>query len=167
MVTGGQLVTVAKEFTRPADTTAYAANDVVSDSTSATTIQSLVNVARINGGSGYIVGAALRTNLKSVTPRIRVHLFNAVGATVSADNAPAQSKYADIGKRLGSFDLAALATSVDTTNSDYSGVVDSTLRIPFVCAGGDRNLYFVTETLDAFTPASGEKFSLTIFADVN
>lgn len=165
---GGRLVSVSKEFTRPANTTGYTAGDIVSDNATTTTIQELTNVARANGGSGYITGARLATDMKSITPKIRVHLYSTIaGAIVSGDNLPHKSIYADIGKRLGYFDLPAMITGTDATNSTSSGAADFTLRIPFVCDAASRNLYFVLETLDAFTPASGQKFTLTIAADLN
>jgi hypothetical protein len=162
---GGAIVNVSTEITRPADTTAYAANDVVSNNTTTTTLGTLTNCARVNAGSGYIVGARLATDKKSITPRFRVHLFNASNPTVAADNVAHKSVYADLSKRIGTFDLAAMAT--DTTNSDVSAATDWTLRIPFVCAAASRDIFFFLETLDAFTPASGEKFTLVLLIDQN
>lgn len=86
-LTGGNLFRVSQEFTRPADTTGYSINDVVSNNTSTTTPITLANSVRINGGSGYIVRASITTDKKSIVPQFRVHLFNANDATVSADNA--------------------------------------------------------------------------------
>lgn len=164
----GMLVVKSVELTRPADTTAYAANDVVSDSTSATTPLTIAGVARFNGGSGYIVGMRLVTNLKSITPHIRVHLLSSIASlTVAADNVAYKAVYADIAKRIGSYDLAALSTPADTTNSDLSGVTDFTMRIPFICGAAVADIYVVLETLDIFTPASGEKFTLFLDLDQN
>ncbi len=52
---GGKSVQKSASFTRPADTTAYAANDAIADSTSAPTLLSFANCANANGGQGYIV----------------------------------------------------------------------------------------------------------------
>lgn len=170
---GGQLVTVTATFTRPADTTAYAAGDAVNNSTSAPSLLTLTNAARVNGGGGYLVGVRLATNLKSITPRFRVRLFNDIyssGTTpivLSNDNAAFQSKYADEAKRVARLDLSAMITPVDTTNSDMSTSEDTTIRIPFVCQTGGRNLYATLEALDAFTPSSGESFTLTLVIDQN
>jgi len=162
---GGNLVMISTEFTRPADTTAYAANDVVSDSTSATTMEALAGAARVSGGSGYIVGIRIATDKKSIVPRIRLHLFNTNGATLAADNAAWKDLYADSAKRVGYWDLPAMITGADSTNSDNSRSIDLACRIPFTCAV--TSLYYVTETLDAFTPASGQKFTVTLFVDRN
>jgi hypothetical protein len=164
---GGNLVRVSTEFTRPADTTAYTAGDVVSDSTSATTPIALASAVRVNAGSGYIVRASLTTDKKSITPRFRVHLFNASNPTVAADNVAYKEVYADASKRLGYFDLPAMTTATDTTSSDMSRSSDVTMRHAVVAAAATRTLYAVLEALDAFTPASGEKFTLTLFVDCN
>lgn len=166
MFAGGNLIRVSAEFTRPADTTGYSAGDIVSNSTSATTLLTLTNALRVAGGSGYIVRASLVTDKKSVTPRFRVHLFNASDPTVAADNANHKELYADASKRLGYFDLPAMTTATDAASSDMSRAIDNTLRHA-VIASGSRNLYALLETLDAFTPASGEKFTLTLFVDCN
>jgi len=162
---GGNLTMISTEFTRPADTTAYAANDSVSDSTSSTTMQALANAARVSGGSGYITGIRITTDKKSITPRFRVHFFNTNGATVTNDNAAFKTAYADISKYVGYWDMPAMITGADTTNSTDSRSVDLTMRIPYTCAA--TTLYFLLETLDAFTPASGEKFTVTVFLDRN
>lgn len=162
---GGNLTMLSVEITRPADTTAYAANDSVSDSTSATTMQALANAARVSGGSGYITGIRVTTDKKSITPRFRLHFFNTNGATVTNDNAAFKTAYADISKSVGYWDMPAMITGADTTNSTDSRSFDLTPRLPYTCAA--TTLYVLLETLDAFTPASGQKISVTLFLDRN
>jgi hypothetical protein len=98
---------------------------VVSDSTSATTIQAMANIARVASGTGYIVKARLSTDLKSITPRIRVHLFSASNPTVVADNVQWKDLYADVSKRLGYFDLPAMTTGADTIEFQHEPDVRS------------------------------------------
>ena len=164
---GGLVTRAATEFTRPADTTAYTAGDVVSNSTSATTLIDLANAVRVNGGSGYVVRVEVATDKKSITPRLRVHLFNASNPTVSVDNAAMRQLYADNAKRLGWIDMPAMTTGTDTTNSTMSVTVNDGCRLPVVAGAATTSLYAVLEALDAFTPASGEKFTVTIFVDGN
>jgi hypothetical protein len=163
---GGRKVQVAATFARPADTTAYTAGDVVSNNTSTTTPMTFSNFARVSGGTGYIVGAKLVTDKKSITPRFRVHLFNATGATLAADNAANKALYADASKRIANFDLPAMVTPADTSGSDESRAIDLTLRIPFV-AVASRDIYAVLEALDAFTPASAQNFRLELLGDLD
>ena len=158
---------VSAEFTRPADTTAYTAGDVVSNSDATTVPVTLTSMGRVTGGSGYITGVRLTTNKKSITPRIRVHLFNVATATLAADNVAHKELYADASKRVGMFDLPAMTTGTDTTNSDMSRSVDFTQRIPFQCAADSSSLFYVLEAIDAFTPASGQKFTLSLNVEQN
>jgi hypothetical protein len=162
----GGLVVVSAEFTRPADTTAYAIGDVVGNSTSAATPLAISGCARVNGGSGYIVRAALIADQKSITPSIRVHVFNSA-PTQSNDNAAHRALYADVSKRVGEFVLGPLVTPSDTANSTLSRAVDMNLRVPFVCGGSTTTLYFILETLTAFTPANAGKFTLQLAIDQN
>lgn len=162
---GGNLAMISTAFTRPADTTAYTAGDVVGDSTSALTMQALANAARVSGGSGYVTGVKITTDKKSITPRLRLHLFNTNGATLSNDNAAMQTRYADASKRVGYVDLPAMTTGTDSTNSTESFTQDLTLRLPYTCAA--TSLYYVLEALDAFTPASGQAITVSVFCDRN
>lgn len=162
---GGNLTMISTQFTRPSDTTAYAAGDAVGDSTSALTMQALANAARVSGGSGYITGIRINTDKKSITPRFRIHLYNTNGATLSNDNAAWQDRYADNSKYVGCWDLPAMRTGADSTNSTNSYSEDMSVRIPFTCAA--TSLYYVLETLDAFTPASAQGVSVSVFADRN
>jgi hypothetical protein len=162
----GGLVVVLAEFTRPSDTTAYTIGDVVGNSTSAATPLEISGCARANAGSGYIVRASLIADQKSITPSLRVHIFNAA-PTQSNDNAAYRALYADVSKRVGEFVLGPLATPADTTNSTLSRAVDMNLRIPFVCGASTTSLYFIFEALAAFTPASAGKFTLQLAIDQN
>ena len=167
MPVSGSVVRVDTEFTRPANTTAYSVGDVVSNSTSATTPIDLASAVRANGGSGYVVAVRLFTDKKSITPAFRVHFFNASTATLSVDNAAMQLRYADLGKYLGYVDLVAMQTGKDTTNSTMSFTANSAVRLPVVAGGSTRSIYAVLETLTNFTPASGEKFCLSVLIDNN
>jgi hypothetical protein len=164
---GGRIASVSVEFTRPANTTAYTAGDVVSNSTVATVLMEFANLLRINAGSAYIVGARLVTDLKSIVPRFRVHLFSTSTPTVAADNAAHKELYTESSQRLGYFDLPAMTTGADAANSTTSRTMDMTVRFPIIAAAATRSIYAMLETLDAFTPASGEKFTLVLIVDQN
>ncbi|MBM3136392.1 MAG: hypothetical protein FJZ89_14150 [Chloroflexi bacterium] len=164
---GGKITRISGTFTRPADVNAYIPNDTVSNSTSATTPLALSSVFRVASGSAYLVGLRLETNLKSITPRFRVHFFAVNNPTVAADNVAYKEVYADAANRRGFVDLPAMSTAVDTTNSDMSQAEDFTIRRPMVAAAAATGLWVVLETLDAFTPASGQSFTLVTLWDQN
>jgi len=154
---------IAVTITRETNATPYTAGDVIS-AAAATVVPAMdfATAGRIAGGSGYVVGAKLIVNVKSVTPRVRVHLFNVNTATVSGDNLPWRELYADSSKRVGYFDLPAMTTGADTTNSDMSRTIAFDFRLPYVCAASSQHLYAVLETLDAVTLTSGSALTLTL-----
>jgi len=162
---GGRTIRATVEFTRTTGTTGYHANDAVLPAVGG--VVEIANVGRIVGGSGYITEIRCSTDLKSITPRFRIHFFNASNPTLSADGANWQDMYADIAKRVGYYDMPALSTAADATNSDMSRTMDATMRLPFVCGAATTSLWYAIETLDAFTPASAEKFSISIYCELN
>jgi len=164
---GGMLVMQSKEFARPNDATPYSANDVVSNSTVTTTLLEFDEAGRAAGFDGYITGARISTNKKSITPRFRVHLFDNSNPNMAADNAQFKEVYADVLHRVAYFDLPNMVTAADTANSDASRAWDFTLRVPYVTAAGETSIYAALETLDIFTPASGQLFTLSLYFDQN
>lgn len=160
---GGRKVRQSVQFTRPNTTTAYDIGDVVSNNATTSVLMDFDVAARVDGGSGYIVGIRVTTDKKSVVPSFRVHFFSQSNPTVSGDNLAYQDKYADIAKRLGWYDMPAMSTGTDTTNSDCSRAQDSTMRLPYVCAVGDRSVFVLLETLTAWTPAANERITVTLY----
>lgn len=159
----GVLARSAVEFTRPSDTTAYAAKDAVSNSTSAPTILTLTDAARVAGEGGYITKVALRTNQSTNVARFKVHFFHTAGAAAINDNAAHTILWANRALRIGGVELPALST--EGAGSDMATGHDITLRLPFLCAAGSRDIFALLETLDAFTPASAQQFRLEIVVD--
>ena len=145
--------------TRPADTTAYSVNDVVSNSTSAGTVWSF---AGFPGSGGYLVKARVASNLVTgMTPRLRLYLFNAAPTGVLNDNAAnTEPVYADESWKVGLIDFDAMDNSMAGADSSESQRDD--LRLEF----SGHTLSGVLVTLDAFTPASEQKFTITLVAEV-
>lgn len=166
---GGKLVRVTATFTRPDNVTAYGVGDVVSNDATTTVLMEFASFARVVGGSGYVVGAILATDKKSIVPVMRVHLFNASNPTVAGDNAQHKGLYADIGKLIGAFDLEAMTTPVDAGSSDLSVAMadGKDIIVPFVAGAATRSIFALLETQTAFTPAALENFSLTLIGDLN
>ena len=163
----GSLMPVSAEFIVPSSVVTYSANFVVSNNATTTTLLQLPGLFRVAGSSGYIVALRVATNLKSITPRFRLHFFNVSNPTFSGDNSLYKELYADSSKRCGYWDMPALNTASDTTNTDCSRSVDVTCRIPVIAAAGSSDLYVGFETLDAFTRASAQRITLTAFLDSN
>jgi hypothetical protein len=164
--TGSSENNIAVELTRPADTTAYAALDAISDSTSApTVVYTFTNLSRANGKGGYIVKAQIATDQKTCTARFRLHLFDTAPTAIN-DNSSYLSLYANKAIRLGTIDFAATATE-DPTNSTQAIAQSVDIRLKYLPTGSSRTIYGLLETLDAFTPASGQKFYIKLSVDNN
>lgn len=161
---GGIMAVVNTTFTRPADTNAYTAKDVVSNSTSTPAVLTFTNLARINNGSGYIVKARLMTTLSTDTKRYRLHLFH-TAPNALADNAAYTLLWSNRDARIGYIDFAAMQT--EGTGSTAANAQNDTIRLPFVTASGSRTIYGILETLDAGLPASVQMYFIELTADVN
>lgn len=160
---------VKANFTRPSDTTAYAAGDAVTDSTSAPTIMTFDACARANAGSGVITHAVFQDSANQSTKgSFELWLFH---TTVTPDNDNAVFTPTDAENRtfvgVIPFTLPYVgdATSGANGNAVYMGTVDRPL--PFVCDSGDDNLYGLLVVRSAYTPVSAERFDVTLFIDQN
>jgi len=161
---GGLMAVASATFSRPANTDAYAAKDAVSDSTTAPTVLNFADLARENGGSGYITKARLITNQSTNVARFRLHLYHTAPTAIN-DNAAFTLLWANRSNRIGYLDFDACQT--EGSGSDAANALNTTIRLAFDCAAADRDLYGLLETLDAFTPASGQSFHIELTGDIN
>jgi len=160
---GGNIADVAmSELTRPANATAYAANDAVSNSTTAPVAFTFTDLARLNGGAGYITKARLMTNQSGNTARFRLHLFT-ISPTAINDNEPYTLLYANFASRIGTVEFPACSTSGSGSTAAKAESPD--IRILYKCESDSRTVYGLLEVLDAFTPASEQKFQIKLSAD--
>lgn len=158
---GGGLAT----FARPADTNAYAALDAVANSTtaSAVTILTFASMGARPGGSGFITKAKLQTDQSTCVARFRLHLFNSATPTIPADNAAFTHKFADASLYLGCIDFDACRTEGAGSDGAYS--LNTTIRLHFTCGAALTSLFGLLETIDVFTPASGQNFRIALATD--
>lgn len=154
-------------FTRPADTTAYAALDAVSNSTSAPTIMTFAGAARSVGGSGYIVKAELCTDLATCTAYFRLHLFTLSTIAAKNDNAQYDSLWTSRNARVGFIDFPACAQEGTGSTSAFAIVIPSSGTLPYVCDVADTALYGLLQTRSIWTPASAQNFNLKLMVDKN
>lgn len=163
---GGMIAKIGDEFTRPADTTAYAAGDAIAAAVTdtATTPLRALAVARVVGGSGYLTRFRVLTDQVACVAVLRLHLYTLAVPTgaVVGDNVQMTLLYLNKACRIGHLDFPALATSTVATSSTAAVAQNYVDRIPFVCEAADLNLYYRLETLSIFTPANGQKFYLEV-----
>lgn len=160
---GGKSLLKSVTITRPANTTAYAANDAIADSVSAPTLLEFISCANEAAGQGYIVKTRLMTNQKTCTARFRLSFYHTAPSAVN-DNAPKPMLYVNKDKLIGRIDLDPCST--EDTSSDAAFTLSTTL-LPYVLAAGSTSIYCILTTLDAFTPASAQQFYLEITCELS
>jgi hypothetical protein len=152
-------VTVATDVTRPADTTAYAANDAISNSTSAPTSGgfTLSGIARKSGGSVLITDIIVTSSADPATPlQGEIFLFNQSVTNINDNTAFAVSD-SEIKTCVGRVGFAL----EDVGNNDFYHAQN--VNILATCSGS-ANLRFLLRAKNAYTPASSEVLTITVKA---
>lgn len=145
-------------FTRPADTTAYADNDLVANSTTAGSVVPLSwNVGR---GGVKIVGLRLsktdETDVANAT--FTVHFFGASPTVANGDNGAISHSLSD---KFGSVSLATMLAYTDEAAAIANGG-DSILPDGLHWYTSSGLIYGLIQAEAAYSPASGEVFTTTI-----
>jgi hypothetical protein len=143
-------------FTRPANTTAYAVNDAISDSTSAPFVGGFVfrNVVDGNNRHGIITDAIVVTNNDPATLlQGEMFIFNSSIANIN-DNAAFAVSDPHIKSCLGKIPF----TLEDVGNNGFYHAQN--LNIGFMSLSGD--LRMLVRAKNAYTPASAEQLTFTI-----
>jgi hypothetical protein len=162
---GGYATRIQVTKARPANTTAYAAKDVVSEDASSGTVWTFSNAARFDAWSGIITHAFAATDQEDETQRFRLWLYHTgPSATNLDDNGAFGFVYADVDEFIGYIDFEALAKE-DATAGTGAYSTNPDVRVSFKCAAGDTDIYGVLETLDAYTPASGGSYTIELFIE--
>ena len=164
-IVSGQTVAVSTSFNRPTNVTAYAALGTIADSTTAPTILTFTNIARINGGSGYIVKARIATDQITNVARIRLHLYSSALPLTINDSSPYTELYTNLANKIGHIDFDMLNT--EGVGSTAASALNSSARLAYICVPGSRNIYGMIETRDIFTPTSGQKFFIELTTEQN
>jgi hypothetical protein len=146
----GFQATVSASFTRPSDTTAYAAGDAVSNATSSPTILTFSGASRAASSSGMILSARHIKN-NTTAANFRLWLYRDTVAAVN-DNAQFALLWANRANRIGFIDFAH---TTGGTGSDSSSNLATFVNLPFSAAG--TALFGQLTTTGGYTPASGEQ----------
>lgn len=146
---------------------AAAALDVLSESTSAGTAWTFSNMARENGGSGYITKVHAICETTALTARLVVFIFTATPTCELDDNkANTALLHADLANYVGKIDLPAME-DIGTGDSEAVATPSTTGNLPmaFTCASDSRNLLAVVATRDAITPTATDDLVIRLSAD--
>lgn len=165
---GGLQAVTADTMTRPADTTAYAAGDLVANSTTAGSVTGLIfqNAVRLNGECARWERLRLRKSGTSLTnASFRVYLFTALPTLSVGDNGAfnASSVLAidDMDKLVGWFDVTMDRSGA--AGARGSGIPNSGSAMTFKpSVSTTTTVYGLIEATAAYTPTSGETFIATL-----
>jgi len=156
LLAGAQTASASRVITRPSNTTAYAAGDVIGD-TGGSAIHELANAGPA-GGMVVLTKFLLAIGLSAVPSGMAgftVHFYNA-SPTAIADNAAFDLVAADVGKYLGSM---ALGAATDRGAILIASALERTMTLQL--ADGSTSLFFELVTDAAFTPASATLYTAT------
>ena len=176
-VVGGKTKIISGSVTRPANTTAYAAGDQVSNSTTAPVAITFAGVGQYDvqaeaNASGVIVSAQLISDAYQATPpQFDLYLFTgATAPTAQADNAAWAITDANTLNLLGKIKFVDWTILNPAANaSGNSAVFVENANLPFECGAAVEDIYglVVNRTVAAWTPLSGTvwTFVLSILQD--
>jgi hypothetical protein len=148
-------------FTRTADTTAYAAGDVIGINASGSAGSAIHTFTSVGpaGTPIVITGADLTIGLTAVPAGMssfRLHLYTA-SPTAILDNAAFDLVTADRGSHLGFIDLGTL---VDYGSTLYTSALNVNLQTKL--ADSVTSLFGELVTVGGYTPASGTAFQVRL-----
>lgn len=160
-----ELVTlVATTFTRPADTTAYAAGDLIANSTTAGSVVPLSFKVPLVGESAKIVGVRLTKSDQTdvANSAIDFWFFTASPTVANGDNGALSADLVTAGY-LGQMACPTmLAGTDDAIGIDFLGEADQIRFNPM----RNQVIYALLEATAAYSPASAETFTATIFVEI-
>lgn len=153
------IVRLQTTVTRPADTTAYAAGDALANSTGSPTAGgfTLTGAAKRSGLGGVILGIEVVSNAAPGTPlQCEVWLADRAVTAIN-DNAAFALSDADA---LNFLTPIPVVLFVQAGNNSRGGT--SNLSVPYQCSGS-ADLRFLVRVLNAYTPASAETLTVTVW----
>lgn len=154
-------------YTRPANTTQYAADDALSDSASAPTALAFGGCAAKKGSGGKINKISYIGNSNEATPpQFELYLFSGtVAPTATNDNAEFNLSDAQANNLLGMHAFSSVidvdVTSGTNGNSYKSVAIDD----PFKCSAGVTDLWGLVKMVNTYTPVSGEVWKFRLHID--
>lgn len=160
------IANVSATITRPSDTTAYSANDSVSNSTSAPTALSFSGIFPNSGNDGYLIAARATVQGSAFSGTLRLHLYS---STVSAinDNAAFTLLYSNRATKIGYIDFVGFQYGGSGSDcSEAYGVFSTGSYLPVALSTG-TTIYGLIEARSAFTPTSAQQFFFELKAQLS
>ena len=153
-------MTIKAQFTRPNDTTAYAAGDVVGPAVTGNLVFSSTDPTMKLGENVIFNRASLRADVAALPTgmgSLRLHLFDSA-PTAIADNAAFNLIEADRDKYLGYIDFDTMQDLGDTLY-----ITMPSLNFQAKIGITSTTLYGVLQTLSGYTPTASAVKTITLY----
>ncbi len=162
---GGRTKVTNTSVTRPANTTAYAAGQVVA-SAGGSSIFTFSGAARINAGSGVIIGVSLLDEANQTTKAdFDLFLFS-TSPTSQADQVALGTTNSDMEACIGRVQFLAGNAVIANAGAGAAGQTfypsSLTNNIAFQAAAGSTTIYGILVARSAYTPVSAEKLFISL-----
>lgn len=168
----GHTTMAADSLVRPdSAAVAYTAGDALNDSTtSPRKVLVFENLARVTGGSGYIVSAYMFTDTSN-TQAVTLHLYaDSTGIPRTGDNAAITFSYAQgvvfndtLSRKIGTIAFSSAATVAQ----NYGESIKSDLMVPFKTQQDRKDIYGIVEVTGTPTPKRLGKYKFVLVARSN
>lgn len=155
----------ASSFTRPANTTAYAANAAVANSTTAGSVTPIsITVADINDAPFSVYRAQLSTTCTGLAGiGFRIYFFNASPTPGAGDGATFTCPTTNL---IATYSGTFITVSGSATQFSNGAVAFFTPEVGTFNitkpTSGAKTIFALLQTLQAFTPSSASTFTLSI-----
>lgn len=149
-------VTVSRSLTRPANTTTYAAGDVVGSLLTFDGLPILQNEGGLIESAVFIDGAYV-----AVAPDLELFLFSATLSDLDADNAPWTPTDAQLATLVGVIPFAGVTFKIGDATAGVGGNQACVVNSLGIAFKGDV-LYGVLVVRNAYVPVSGEVFTVVL-----
>ncbi len=148
----------------------YEAGDIVSNSVTSGQPLQIADIFDQVSAYGYITKLKLVSNKTNLTARFRIHILTTQDAINDRnDGDPFAPTYGELSSLsyLGAIDMPAFTTQGTAAMSLSGDIREAVKSIAEDPEDAGKDLYFLIETLDAFTDTTGFTVSLTAFTDLN
>ena len=156
------IITPSHTITRPADTNAYTAGDLIANSTTAGSVVPMrFGVSGLaNAGRGLVKAARLLKSATTTTDaQFRVWLFTASPTVTNGDNGALAVATAATIMRALAIDMQTTALAMGGGHLQYAAFSP---EVCFDLGSETRAIYGLLEATDGYVPASAETFTVTL-----
>lgn len=161
-VSNNSEIVLSASFTRPANTTAYAAGDLVANNTTAGSVIPLswANATRVSGDCLRIERVRIEKSGTSLTnASFRLHLFESIPTPTVGDNGVYNSSGTLATNNALSMAGTFPVTMIWAASDGAMGIGTPTTGMgATISPTSGRTIYGLLEVTAAYTPASGETF---------